>query len=396
MPTERPGAKHLVRLEDLPRRPPTKENRHFLVPKLVKRSATPGFLKVPDGYEISLFAEGLTNPRNLTVAPNGDVFVVESRLEMAGPRLAPDRVTLLRDADGDGVADLRSVFARNLYLPYGIGIHAGFLYVANTNEILRWPYRSGQLVAESPPETVLSGIPERGYNQHWTRNILFDPAGKTLYLTISSAENVAVEDSRRGTICAFRLGPDGGPFGQGKIVASGLRNAIGLAFDPHLRRLWTTVNERDYSGDALVPDFFTRVRTGGFYGWPYFYLGKNVDRRVPARPDLASRSLVPDLLLEAHSAPLGCTFWRGDAYVALHGSANRIPRVGNTVVRIPFGPDGLPTGGYEDFIVGWVPDPSSAPVYGRPAALAVDRAGALLIADDAGGRIWRVTARSGR
>ncbi|MBV9467714.1 MAG: sorbosone dehydrogenase family protein [Abitibacteriaceae bacterium] len=356
-------------------------------------------LKAPPGFRVSVFAAGLIHPRWLTVAPNGDVFCVESRVE-TNAVAQPHRVVLLRDSNGDGKAELRHTFTTDLNLPFGIAIHQNYLYVANTGSVVRWPYHDGQLQAEGAPEVVIKGLPERGYNQHWTRNILFAPSGKSLFVTIGSLNNIGIEEPRRAAISAYPLGPDGLPNGNPTLYATGLRNPVGLAFNPRTGALWATNNERDYLGDDLVPDFLTAIHPGGFYGWPYYYLGRYHNPGMPERPDLRRQVIVPDVLFQAHSSSLGLCFYTahqfpasywGDAFVALHGSQNRHRRTGYKIVRVRFDKSGKPVGGYEDFITGWMLGPDRKEVWGRPAGLALDRFGALLIADDAGQKIWRVT-----
>ncbi|MBB6052028.1 DUF7133 domain-containing protein [Armatimonas rosea] len=365
--------------------PPARGKSVIRLPRQVENPPT-SFLK--GGTKITLVAEGLENPRWLTVAENGDIFVVESRLEIKKQK-QPNRVTVLRDTDGDGKADQRSVWADNLYLPFGIAFHRGFLYVANTGSVVRWPYKPGALVAPQPAETVISDIPETGMRQHWTRNLAFSPDGKWLYVTIGSKENADIEESPRASIVRYALDPTGKPIGKLAVFASGLRNPIGMAFHPKTGALWAVVSERDYLGDELVPDFLTEIKENGFYGWPYYYLGPHHDPRLPERPDLKKKTLVPDVLFPAHSAPLGLVFDRaGNAYVALHGSQNRSRFTGYKIVKIPAGRKKP-----QDFVTGWLVDPNHNAVNGRPAGLAWDRDGSLLIADDWAGRIWRVTGK---
>ncbi|WP_309718854.1 PASTA domain-containing protein [Armatimonas sp.] len=362
---------------------PTKRGKSVIrLPRQVESPPT-DFLK--GASEVTLVAEGLEHPRWLTVAENGDIFVVESRLEVKKKK-QPNRVTVLRDTDGDGKSDQRRVYADALYLPFGIAFHKDFLYVANTGSVVRWPYKSGDLVASQPAETVISDIPEIGMRQHWTRNLAFSPDGKWLYVTIGSKENADIEEPERGTIVRYALDETGKPIGKLAIFASGLRNPIGLAFHPKTNALWAVVSERDYLGDELVPDFLTEVKEGGFYGWPYYYLGPHHDPRLPERPDLKKRTLIPDVLIPAHSAPLGLVFDKdGSAYVALHGSQNRSRFTGYKIIKVPAG-----TKKPEDFITGWLKNADDNAVNGRPAGLAWDKDGSLLITDDWAGRIWRV------
>jgi glucose/arabinose dehydrogenase len=272
-----------------------------------------------------------------------------------------------------------------------------YLYVANTDSVVRFKYKAGQTKAEGEPEKI-ADLPGKGYRQHWTRNITFSPDGSKMYVSVGSESNVNVEpDPRRAAISEYN--PDGTGH---RIFAGGLRNPVGLAFYPGTRALWTTVNERDGLGDDLVPDYLTSVKEGGFYGWPYSYIGQNRDpRRTENRQDLVSRAIVPDVLIQAHSAALGLVFYqggmfpdeyRGDALVALRGSWNRSKRTGYKIIRVRFR-DGKPVGGYEDFLTGWAPDEDSREVWGRPVGLLVMRDGSLLITDDGANKIWRVSYR---
>ena len=384
--------------------PPPRSKSVYRRPKQVTNPPR-RFLHAPPGYVVTLAAEGLSHPRWLTEAPNGDIFVVESRLEIRQQK-QPNRVQVLRDTDGDGSLETRSLWSDNLYLPFGIAFYRGFLYVANTDSVVRWPYEVGQIKADKPPERVLSGISKEGMRQHWTRNILFSPESNRLFLTIGSKENADIEEPLRATIVTYALDSSGKPHEPPMIYASGLRNAVGMAWNPTTKKLWAVVNERDYLGDALVPDFFTEIKEGGFYGWPYYFLGPNRDPRLPERPDLREKVLLPDLLIPAHSAPLGLVFYQGktfptsvygSAFIALHGSQNRSKFEGYKVVRVDFDSTGSPKGELVDFITGWPVDSEhSDAVYGRPAGLLVARDGSLLIADDWGGRLWRVQYKGGQ
>jgi glucose/arabinose dehydrogenase len=371
--------------------------------------------KAPAGFAVNLFASGLDEPRVVRIAPNGDVFVAES---------AAGRVTVLSAADGAAKAASAATFAAGLHRPFGIafsppGPDPRYVYVAETDRVVRFPYRSGETKAAGPAEIVVPALPAgRG---HWTRDLAFSPDGKTMFVSVGSASNIAEEmpeapaeglaafvakhapgaawgaQENRADVLAFD--PDGGGM---KVFATGLRNCSGLTVQPQTAALWCVVNERDALGDDLPPDYATSVKPGAFYGWPWFYIGDHEDPRlVGRRGDLAAAVTVPDVLFQAHSAPLGITFYegaqfpaeyRGDAFVALHGSWNRAKRTGYKVVRLPF-KDGAPTGEYEDFLVGFVADDASA--WGRPVDVAVAHDGALLITDDGGGAIWRV-AYAGR
>lgn len=360
-------------------------------PRVVPQPAD-ATLHMPPGFEASVFAEGdFKNARWMARAPNGDVFVTDA---------VAATVIVLRDTDGDGKADARFVFAKDLTLPFGLAFWKNYLYVGMTNAVVRFSYKPGQTEAQGPPEKI-ADLPGRGYRQHWTRNVIFDPSGKKLYVTVGSESNVDVEkEPLRATISEYN------PDGSGKrIFASGLRNPIGLAFHPATKRLWAAVQERDLLGDDLPPDYFTEVKDGGFYGWPYSYIGRNEDpRRKGERPDLVNTAIVPDVLIQAHSAVLGLVFYngkmfpseyRGDAFIALHGSWNRSKRTGYKIIRVPF-KGNKPVGHYEDFLTGWMLGEDRREVWGRPVGLLVLKDGSLLITDDGANKIWRVTYRPPR
>lgn len=345
-------------------------------------------LHLPPGFEISTYAEDLDKPRWMALASNGDVFVAESE---AG------RITILRDVKALGKADQRFVFASGLKQPFGMAFWRDFFYVGNTNAVVRFKYREGQTKAEGAPEQI-TDLPGKGYREHWTRNVLFNPDGSKMYVTVGSASNVSVEkDPRRAAISEYN--PDGTGH---RIFANGTRNPIGLAFYPGTHTLWAAVQERDRIGEDLVPDYVTAIKDGGFYGWPYAYIGANEDpRRKGERPDLVKKTIVPDLLIQSHSAILGLVFYegpmfpeeyRGDAFVAMHGSWNRARRTGYKIVRIRF-KNGRPVGGYDDFVTGWMLGENRREVWGRPVGLLVLKDGSLLIADDGGNKIYRVTYR---
>lgn len=380
------------------------------IPSVVERPAGAELI-VPQGFTVDVFAEGLTNPRRIAIAPNGDVFVALSR---AG------EVAVLWDEDGDGRAEGRSTFAADLERPYGLAFHDGHLYVGNNDAVVRFDYRSGQRTAAGPP-THLVDLPlssdaldrdtaerlgidvsrTRGFN-HWTRNLVVGPDGRTLYVAVGSATNAMPgTDERRAAINAYDL--DGS---NHRVYAGGLRNAVALAFQPSSGELWTAVHERDHLGDDLAPDYVTSVKEGGFYGWPYAYIGPNPEPILNgARPDLVERAIVPDVLLPAHAAPMGMVFYTGNAFpdryqesafVALHGSINRLDLKGYSVVRIPF-EAGRPVGPPEDFLSGFiVRDDDEKEVWGRPVDVQQTIDGALLVSDDAGGRIFRIGYGGGR
>jgi glucose/arabinose dehydrogenase len=365
------------------------------------------------GLEVNAYASGLDHPRWIYVLPNGDVLVSETNRpakKPAGIRAwfmskvqaragagtpSADRISLLRDADGDGVAELKAVFLDELYSPFGIALIGDQLHVANADGVMRFPYRHGTTQIDAPG-TKVADLPGGPINHHWTKNILASRDGSKLYATVGSNSNVAengMEDEvNRAAVLEIDLAS-----GKSRVFASGLRNPNGLGWQPQSGALWTVVNERDELGSDLVPDYLTSVRDGGFYGWPYSYYGQYVDTRVkPPRPDLVARAIVPDYALGAHVAPLGLAFYdgkllpahyAGGAFVGLHGSWNRKPLSGYKVVFVPFS-NGRPSGALEDVLTGFLSPGGEA--YGRPVGVAVDVRGALLVADDVGNVVWRV------
>jgi glucose/arabinose dehydrogenase len=372
-----------IKVSDLP--PPKIENEVNNGPREGPRpeGAT---LNMPPGFEISTFAEGEFNrPRWMALAPNGDVFLADS---------VGGKIIVLRDANKDGVAEERSTFADGLNEPFGIAFWRDYVYIGNTDALVRYHYKPGQTKADGPAEKI-ADLPGKGYNEHWTRNVLFRPDGKKLYVTVGSETNVDVEQNpMRATITEFN------PDGTGKrTYVSGTRNPIGLAWLPGTSTMWAAVQERDRLGDDLVPDYVTEIKEGGFYGWPYGYLGMEDPRHKGERPDLIQKIVTPNVLIQAHSAILGLVFYegkmfpreyQGDAFVALHGSWNRTQRTGYKLIRIRF-KNGKPVGGYDDFVTGWMTDPKSRDVWGRPVGLLVLPDGSMLITDDGARKIWRVT-----
>lgn len=339
--------------------------------------------RVPEGFRVNVFAQDFKEPRWLAVAPNGDIFVADSD---AGEAI------VLRDPQRTGGAQEREVFAKGLDAPFGIAFHENYVYVGNTGELVRFRYDPKTSKRLGEAEHLLD-LPRRG---HWTRSLAFSADGRHLYIGVGSATNVSVEaDQRRASILVCE--PDGK---NARTYASGLRNPVGLALEPRSHELWTSVNERDALGDDLPPDYLTSVREAGFYGWPYSYIGDNVDARVtPQRPDLVSRAIVPDVLLGAHVAALQFAFYtaaqfpesfHGGAFLAQHGSWNRATLSGYQVVFVPF-ENGKPSGGPAPFLTGFVPDPAKRDVYGRPVGVAVAPDGALLVSDDGAGVIWRIS-----
>jgi hypothetical protein len=402
---DKPGVSRLIRPEDLPppRATPSSANTAHVVAR--PPGATP---QVPPGFKIELFAEGLSGPRQIRVAPNGDIFVAETR---AG------RIRVLRAAEGGAKASVNEIYAGALNRPFGMAFfpdgNPQWLYVANLDGVVRFPYTAGEIKAAAQPETVVAQLPH-GFG-HSTRDIVFTK-DKRMLISVGSAGNDGEamgsppgglkswssdrplgaswgRETDRADVLMFE--PDGKPLG---VFATGLRNCVGLAVDPTSGEVYCSTNERDGMGDNQVPDYVTRVREGAFYGWPWFYIGDNEDpHHAGQRPDLKGKVSVPDVLIQAHSASLGLTFYdgnafpseyRGDGFAAEHGSWNRARRTGYKVIRIRL-KDGVPTGEYQDFVTGFVINDSE--VWGRPVGVAVARDGALLISEDASGTIWRVT-----
>ncbi len=369
------------------------------------------------GLTVTAFADGLDHPRWLYVLPNGDVLVAETNappkpedykglkgwimkraMKIAGAGgPSANRISLLRDTDGDGEADFRSVFLDGLNSPFGMELVGNDFYVANTGSIVRFPYTEGQTRIAAPGVEIMK-LPAGPINRHWTRNILAAPDGKKLYATVGSNSNVGEKglDKEQGRAAVWQLDLD---TGRGRIFAFGLRNPNGLAWEPETGVLWTTVNERDELGSDLVPDFLTTVKENGFYGWPYSYFGQHVDSRVnPPRPDLVETAIVPDYALGNHTSSLGLASSKGAAltgrfengmFVGQHGSWNRKPPSGYKVIFVPF-ENGRPIGDPIDVLTGFLSEDGDA--LGRPVGVAIDGQGALLVADDVGNIVWRVAA----
>lgn len=364
----------------------------------------------PAGFEVKEFAGGLDNPRNTYALPNGDILVVESNTKGKGPLeenldankaarrgQSANRITLLRDTNGDGISDSRSVFLSDLNQPFGVALVGEQLFVANTDSLMVYPYKTGDVSISKEGRKILD-LPAGGYNNHWTRNLLVSPDQSRLFISVGSASNIAEhglnEEIRRANILSVKL--DGS---DEKIFASGLRNPVGMDWNPATGQLWTVVNERDFLGDDLVPDYLTSVQENGFYGWPFSYFGPNLDPRVPnQKPELVASALVPDLAIGAHTASLGLAFatsdklpeaFRGGAFIAQHGSWNRTEIAGYKVIFQAF-KDGKPTGGLQDFLTGFVINPQTAEVHGRPVSVRVLDSGMILVVDDSGDKIWSV------
>lgn len=373
------------------------------------------------GVAVTAMASGLDHPRWLAVLPNGDVLVAETNappkpddarglrgwamkavMGRAGATTpSADRITLLRDADGDGVAELKTVFLDHLHSPFGMALVGDQLYVANSDAILAFPYRSGQTRIAAAGRLVTT-LPAGTINHHWTKNIIASPDGRRLYATVGSNSNVAenglAAEEGRAMVWEVDL-----PSGNKRPYATGLRNPNGLAWEPHTGALWTVVNERDELGNDLVPDYLSSLKPGGFYGWPYSWFGPHVDTRVtPPRPDKVAQALAPDYALGAHVAALGLAAAARTAlpapfaegmFIGLHGSWNRKPPVGYKVVFVPFRA-GRPAGPPLDVLTGFVNERGEA--RGRPVGVALDGRGALLVADDVGNTVWRATAAQAR
>ena len=368
------------------------------------------------GFAVDAFASGLDHPRWLYVLPNGDVLVAETNaperpedskgikgwmmnmvMKRAGAGVpSANRITLLRDADGDGKAEVSSVLLENLNSPFGMALVGNDLFVANTDALMRFPYSEGDLKITAAGQKV-ADLPGGPINHHWTKNVIADASGAHLYVTVGSNSNVAENgiDKEEQRAAILEIDPASG---KTRVFASGLRNPNGMAWQSGV--LWTVVNERDEIGNDLVPDYLTSVRENGFYGWPYSYYGQHVDERVkPQRPDLVASATVPDYALGSHTASLGLTFYdadafpqryRGGAFIGQHGSWNREPRSGYEVIFVPFR-DGKPDGKPEPILTGFV-DAAGGEAYGRPVGVAVDKRGSVLVADDVGNVVWRITS----
>jgi glucose/arabinose dehydrogenase len=387
--TDAPGVRRKLTVADLPAPYATQSVDNGA--NMVARPA--GALpKVPPGFVVELFTTDVQKPRMIRTAPDGDLFVVES---------AAGRVKVVRGADRDGGPEKIEVFASGLKQPFGIGFYPPgkptWVYVANTDSVVRFPYQDGDLKARGKPETVVNDISGGGLLRgggHWTRDLAFTDDGTKMYVSVGSHSNVSDDaaEARRARI--FEYSPDGK---HERVFATGIRNPVGLAIHPETHELWTSVNERDELGDHLVPDYITRVRDGGFYGWPWFYLGDHQDpRHAGKHPELKAKAIVPDILLQSHSASLGVMFYtgtqfpaayRGQAFAAEHGSWNRARRTGYKVIYAPI-KDGAPTGEYVDFMTGLVT--ADGNVWGRPVAVTQTAQGALIVSDDGGSCLWRI------
>jgi hypothetical protein len=409
-----PGVEHIVNLAELPAPYSTASAGNG--PRVVGRPADAG-LSVPPQFTVQLFADGLSGPRLLRVAPNGDIFIAETRA---------NRIRVLRAADGAEAPSENQVFADGLDRPFGIAFYPPgddnpqWIYAANNNSVVRFPYRNGDLTARGDAQVIVPSLTD-STGGHSTRDVAFSKDGKRMFISVGSGSNVAEDMSRKSAEEARLWEADHGlgaawdseinradilvtdPEGHQPIhtFATGIRNGVGLAVDKTTGELWTSTNERDGLGDDLVPDYITRVKEGGFYGWPWYYMGNHEDpRHAGERPDLAGQAIVPDVPVQAHSASLEITFYtatsgvaafpeeyRGDIFAAFHGSWNRSSRTGYKVVRVRLN-HGVPTGEYDDFLTGFVVDGRS--VWGRPVGVAVAHDGALLVTEDGNGTLWRI------
>lgn len=368
----------------------------------------------PPGFTVTLYADGFNNPRWLYETPNGDVLVAESNgkhtlLERIGSHLigahrfenlhkSADRITILRDADHDGKPEIRQPFiTQGLNEPFGMLVLGNYLYVANTNALIRFPYQHGDLTMTGKPDNV-TVLPFGKANRHWTRNIITNRDGNKIYIAVGSGDNAGEKglDKELNRAAILEINPDGTGL---RAYATGIRNPVGMGWQPETNVLYTSVNERDYLGDNLVPDYFTSVQENGFYGWPWSYYGNHVDPRLKEkRPDLVKKAIVPDVSLGSHTASLGMTFYTGTAFpekymngafIAQHGSYNRNVLAGYKVVFIPF-KNGKPSGKPEDFLTGFIKDLDHRKVRGRPVCVLMLNDGSLLITDDKSAKIWRV------
>jgi glucose/arabinose dehydrogenase len=388
--TDAPGVRRKLTPADMPapNATPSAENSAHVVPR--PDGALP---RVPEGFRVEMFATGLSNPRQARVAPNGDLFVVESEAE---------RVRVFRDADGDGKPEAVQIFASGFKQPFGVAFHPPdnprWVYVANTDSVVRIPYGAGDMQARGAAENVIDNISGGGRLKgggHWTRDLVFSKDGSKMFVSVGSRSNVSDDEKEARRARIFEFTPDGQ---NERVYAYGIRNPVGLAIHPDSGELWTSVNERDELGDDLVPDYITHVKDNGFYGWPWFYIGDHQDpRHAGKHPELRDKITVPDVLIQSHSSSLGLTFYngkqfpaayRGSIFAAEHGSWNRARRTGYKVINVPL-QGGHATGEYVDFMTGFVTPEGE--VWGRPVAVAEGLDGSLYVTDDGGNCVWRVS-----
>ena len=403
----------------------TPANQHVNLAAPYKTKSTRNYCKVigwkkgelpiaPAGFKVNLYAGNLDNPRNIYVAQNGDIFVSQANTEIKGiKKLGADiigasasidlnksanNIILFRDTNGDGIADAKSIFLSGLNQPFGMVILRNWFYVADTDGLWRFPYKTGQNKI-TEPGTMIVSLPAGGYNNHWTRNLRANNDGSKIYISVGSGTNDAEEgmDNEKRRADILEISPDGS---HERIYGSGLRNPAGIDLNPQTNELWAAVNERDDLGDNLVPDYLTSVKDGGFYGWPWSYFGHHVDpTHIGERPDMVKKAIVPDLALGCHTASLGLAFYaytkfpakyNGGAFIGQHGSWNSAKLAGYKVTFVPF-INGKCAGTMEDFLTGFIADPVKREVHGRPVGIAVLADGSILVADDSGNKIWRVS-----
>lgn len=407
-------AQAIVKKDKLPPPYATKSSSNFSKVIGWKDGATP---IAPAGFRVTKYAEGFENPRWLYITPNGDLLVAQSNsIYSAAKKIgatiigagksndlkhSADIITLLRDTNNDGIPDVRETFlTEGLHQPFGMLIMGNWFYVANTDALMRYPYQKGQTKIAEKGEKII-GLPHGRHNQHWTRNIIANADNSKIYIVVGSSSNIAdhgmAEEKFRADI--LEINPDGSGL---KVFASGLRNPVGMDWEPLTGILWTAVNERDKLGDDLVPDYLTSVKRNGFYGWPYVYFGQNKDPRVKEQaPDLVKRTIVPEVDLGAHTASLGLAFYKGDAFpekygngvfIGQHGSWNRKKLAGYKVVFVLFN-QGKPSGTPEDFLTGFVVDPEKDEVRGRPVCVIIATDGSMYLTDDKSNTVWHVAYR---
>ncbi|HVZ61501.1 MAG TPA: sorbosone dehydrogenase family protein [Terriglobales bacterium] len=381
----RPGLRHRISPSALPQPFSTDSTTNRSQTVAQPQGAWP---VAPEGFKVERVATGLAEPRNVVAAPNGDLFIAENISTVVVIRL-----------DANGKLATKETFASGLTLPYGIafyppGPNPQYVYVGNTNSLVRFPYRNGDLKARGPAEKLAEFDGGRAFGGgHYTRNLVFSKDGKKLYLAAGSHTNLNDDDKEKWRANVLEFNPDG----TGKrVYASGIRNPSGIALNPITNQLWVSVNERDFTGDNMVPDYTTHIVDGGFYGWPWYYIGQNHDPRMKENPEMKSKVIIPDVLLQAHSSPLSLTFYTGKsfpaqyrngAFIALHGSHNRARRTGYKIVFVPT-PGGKATGEYLDFVTGFVVDDTN--VWGRPVGITQAKDGSLVFTDDASNSVWRV------
>ncbi len=377
-----------------------------------KEGQTP---KAPSGFTVTRFADKFENPRWLYTTPNGDILVAESNsnyplLKKIGGWIigasksnnlknSADRITILRDANGDGIPEVRQTFLKKLNQPLGMLVLGDWFYVANTDAVWRYPYKAGQLSIEGKGEKIVD-LPAGKVNQHWTRNIIASKDGTKLYIAVGSGSNIADKGIKEEFLRAdiLEMGPDGSGF---RVYASGLRNPVGMDWAPGSNVLWTVVNERDGLGDNLVPDYLTSVKENGFYGWPWIYHGRIDDRVKDPKPGITEKYIKPDVDVGSHTASLGLAFYdktsfpekyHHGAFIAQHGSWNRSVLSGYKVIFIPFNAQGKPAGKEEDFLTGFIAELDKEKVHGRPVCVIVTDDGSLLVTDDVSNVVWKVSA----